>query len=51
MSETPLFVRQGVAPDSVVIRGARVVDPVEGVDQVMDVRVDGGVIARWTAPG
>ena len=46
MSETPLFVRQGVAPDSVIIRGARVVDPVEGVDQVLDVRVDGGLIAE-----
>ena len=29
-----------------VIRGARVLDPVEGVDAVLDVRVDGGTIAR-----
>jgi len=29
----------------VVIRGARVLDPVEGVDAVFDVRVDGGVVA------
>src|SRR6201999_245859 len=28
------------------IRGARVVDPVEGVDAILDVRVDGGVIAQ-----
>lgn len=42
----PLFQRQGVGPDSVVVRGARVLDPVEGVDQVLDVRVDGGVIAE-----
>jgi dihydroorotase len=32
--------------DDLVIRGARVLDPVEGVDQVMDVRVDGGTIAQ-----
>ena len=31
--------------DNVVVRGARVVDPVEGVDAVLDVRVDDGVIA------
>jgi dihydroorotase len=32
--------------DNVVIRGARVLDPVEGVDAILDVRVDGGVIAQ-----
>jgi dihydroorotase len=32
--------------DDVVVRGARVLDPVEGVDAVMDVRIDGGVIAQ-----
>jgi dihydroorotase len=32
--------------DNVVIRGARVLDPVEGVDAVLDVRIDGGVIAQ-----
>jgi dihydroorotase len=31
--------------DSVVIRGARVLDPREGVDATLDVRVDDGVIA------
>ncbi|HZT91224.1 MAG TPA: dihydroorotase [Gaiellaceae bacterium] len=32
--------------DDVVVRGARVLDPVEGVDATVDVRVDGGVIAQ-----
>jgi dihydroorotase len=31
--------------ENVVVRGARVLDPVEGVDAVLDVRVDDGVIA------
>ena len=29
----------------VVVRGARVVDPTEGIDAVLDVRIDGGVVA------
>ena len=33
------------AQESIVVRGARVLDPVEGVDAVLDVRVDDGVIA------
>ncbi len=32
--------------DNVVIRGARVLDPVEGVDATLDVRIDNGVIAQ-----
>jgi dihydroorotase len=32
--------------DNVVIRGARVVDPVEGTDATIDVRIDNGVIAQ-----
>jgi dihydroorotase len=32
--------------DDVVIRGARVLDPVEGVDATLDVRIDRGVIAQ-----
>lgn len=32
--------------DDVVIRGARVLDPTDGVDCVMDVRIDGGTIAQ-----
>ena len=31
--------------DDLVIRGARVLDPTEGVDGVLDVRIDGGTIA------
>ena len=31
--------------DDVVVRGARVVDPTEGVDAILDVRVDDGTIA------
>jgi dihydroorotase len=34
------------APANVVVRGARVVDPVEGIDATLDVRIDDGVIAR-----
>ena len=32
--------------DDVVIRGARVLDPVEGVDATLDVRIDAGVITQ-----
>jgi dihydroorotase len=32
--------------DDVVIRGARVLDPLERVDAILDVRIDGGVIAQ-----
>src|SRR5204862_1539693 len=32
--------------DDIVVRNARVVDPVEGIDARLDVRVDGGVIAE-----
>ena len=35
--------------DDLVVRGARVVDPARGVDAVLDVRVDGGVIAQLGA--
>jgi dihydroorotase len=35
--------------DDVVVRGARVLDPAEGVDAVLDVRVDGGTIAALGA--
>jgi dihydroorotase len=31
--------------ESLVVRGARVVDPAEGIDAILDVRVDDGVIA------
>jgi dihydroorotase len=32
--------------DNVVVRGARVLDPVGGVDELLDVRIDSGVIAQ-----
>ncbi len=31
--------------DDIVIRGARVIDPTEEVDAILDVRIDGGVVA------
>jgi dihydroorotase len=39
-----LFAREG-AKDDLVIRGARVLDPAEGIDAVLDVRVDAGVVS------
>ena len=35
--------------EDLVVRGARVLDPVEGIDGTMDVRVDGGVISQLGA--
>jgi dihydroorotase len=32
--------------DNIVVRGARVLDPVEGIDMALDVRIDNGVIAQ-----
>jgi dihydroorotase len=40
-----LFSRNG-RKDDLVVSGARVVDPTEGIDRVCDVRVDNGVIAQ-----
>jgi dihydroorotase len=40
-----LYARNG-RKDDLVIRGARVLDPAEGIDAVLDVRVDKGVIAQ-----
>jgi dihydroorotase len=31
--------------ENIVVRGARVLDPIEGVDAILDVRIDDGVIA------
>jgi dihydroorotase len=39
-----LFGKQG--HENLVVRGARVVDPGEGIDAVLDVRVDGGTVAQ-----
>src|SRR4051794_14795565 len=38
-----LFAKPGRG-DDLVVRGARVIDPAEGIDAPLDVRVDGGVI-------
>jgi dihydroorotase len=43
-----LFVKHA-PPENLLVRGARVLDPVEGVDAVLDVRVDDGVIAALGA--
>jgi dihydroorotase len=43
-----LFAKQAPG-ENLVIRGARVLDPVERVDAVLDVRVDGGTIAELGA--
>jgi len=40
-----LYAKSGEKSD-LVIRGARVLDPVEGIDAVLDVRVDGGVVSQ-----
>jgi dihydroorotase len=41
-----LYVKKGRTQDDLVVRGARVVDPVEGLDTICDVRVDGGTVAQ-----
>jgi dihydroorotase len=42
-----LWGKTGRTPgDDLVVRGARVVDPVEGIDSVCDVRVDRGTVAQ-----
>lgn len=43
-----LFSKESPKQD-LVIRGARVLDPVEGVDATLDVRIDGGTIAELGA--
>ena len=40
-----MLIAKAGRPDSRVVTGARVLDPVEGVDEQVDVRVDDGVIA------
>jgi dihydroorotase len=40
-----LFSKNG-GKDALVVRGARVLDPAEGIDAVCDVRVDGGTIVQ-----
>ena len=36
----------GSGTDDLVVRGARVLDPTEGIDAVLDIRIDGGTIAQ-----
>jgi dihydroorotase len=35
-----------IGTENLVVRGARVLDPVEGIDATLDVRIDNGVIAQ-----
>jgi dihydroorotase len=42
---------RSAVPGTFVIRGARVLDPVEGVDSTLDVIVEKGVIAELAQPG
>ena len=41
-----LYGKSGRSRDDLVVRGARVIDPTEGLDAVCDVRVDRGVVAQ-----
>jgi len=45
-----LYTRNG-KKDDLIILGARVLDPVAGIDKLLDVTVDGGVISRLSPPG
>ena len=40
-----MLVGKDAAKENLVVRGARVVDPVAAVDETLDVRIDGGLIA------
>jgi dihydroorotase len=44
-----MLFRKDTPPADLVIHGARVLDPVAGVDAVLDLRVDGGTIAQLGA--
>ena len=41
-----MLVQPNRPKEDIVVRGARVVDPTQGLDQVLDVRIDGGTIAE-----
>jgi dihydroorotase len=41
-----MLYRKSAAAESIVVRGARVIDPGEGVDAELDVRIDNGLIAQ-----
>src|SRR5437870_13178180 len=40
-----MLFRKETSRENLVVRGARVLDPAQGVDEILDVRVDDGVIA------
>ncbi|HXY86105.1 MAG TPA: dihydroorotase [Gaiellaceae bacterium] len=40
-----MLFRRDAPADDLVVRGARVVDPAQGIDAKMDVRIDGGIVA------
>src|SRR5436309_6126816 len=44
-----MLVGKSAPKDDLVVRGARVVDPTEGLDATIDVRVDGGTISQLGA--
>ena len=41
-----MLVGKSAPREDLVVRGARVVDPTEGLDATIDVRVDGGTISQ-----
>ena len=41
-----MLVRRDAPAESLIVTGARVLDPVQGVDAQIDVRIDDGVIAQ-----
>jgi dihydroorotase len=45
-----MLVRKHAPPEDFVIRGARVIEPAEGIDALLDVIIDGGVITRRESP-
>src|SRR5438477_11066799 len=44
-----MLVGKSAPKEDLVVRGARVVDPTEGLDATIDVRVDGGTISQLGA--
>jgi dihydroorotase len=46
-----MLVRKTAPSENLLIRGARVIDPVERIDATLDVVVDNGVITRLESPG
>ena len=40
-----MLFRRDAPADDLVVRGARVLDPAQGIDAKMDVRIDGGIVA------